>query len=214
MKPQLRSWLRRAHLWLGILVGLFLCLMGVTGGIVALRPQLAALLSPAAPNVGSCQEPDWNRAAREVTAYAHSEINRIYGPYGADTRYHFRMLTDRPNIYNHVIYDACAGRVLGSIDFGWMDWTVDLHHNLLAGRAGRQWAGAIGIAMLVSAAVCSSGCSPNRICAPLFALNPASLPGPLANFIAPSASSQPSSSRSKPSPACGSAFRKPCARCW
>ena len=139
------------HLWLGLIAGAFICLMGVTGGLVGLRPQIAALLSPAAPVHANCEAPpDWNRAARDITAFAQSEINRIYGPYGADTRFHFRMMTDRPAIYKHVIYDACAQRVLGSINFAWMDWTVDLHHNLLSGRTGRLWAGAIGIAMLLS----------------------------------------------------------------
>ncbi|SPE40950.1 membrane hypothetical protein [Candidatus Sulfopaludibacter sp. SbA3] len=125
--------------------------MGITGGLVALRPQIATLLSPPAPRSAGCgTPPDWNRAAREITAYSHSEINRIYGPSGSDTRWHFRVKTNQPAIYRHIVYDACAARVLGAIDLGWMDWTVDLHHNLLAGRSGRRWAGFIGIALLVS----------------------------------------------------------------
>jgi uncharacterized iron-regulated membrane protein len=124
--------------------------MGVTGGLVALRPQIATLLSPAAPATGNCVSPDWNRAAHDITALSGSEINRVYGPYGADTRYHFRMMTDEPAIYRHVIYDVCSARILGSINLAWMDWTVDLHHNLLAGKTGRMWAGMMGILMLVS----------------------------------------------------------------
>jgi uncharacterized iron-regulated membrane protein len=46
-----------------------------------------------------------------------------------------------------VIYDACAGAGLGSINLVWMDRVVDLHHNLLAGRTGRFWGGIIGIAL-------------------------------------------------------------------
>jgi uncharacterized iron-regulated membrane protein len=155
MKSALRKFTRWAHLWLGLITGIFICLMGVTGGLVGLRPQIATMLSPAPAAVASCEASlDWNRAAKEITGYAHAEINRVYGPYDApyskDPRYHFRMATENPIIFQHVIYDACAGRVLGSINFGWMDWTVDLHHNLLSGRTGRRWAGAIGIAMLVS----------------------------------------------------------------
>ena len=107
-------------------------------------------MSPAVENSAPCITPDWNRASRDIESFAHAEINRVYGPYGSDTRYHFRMETDHPPIYRHVIYDACAGKVLGEINLGWMDWTVDLHHNLLNGKAGRQWAGFIGILMLVS----------------------------------------------------------------
>jgi uncharacterized iron-regulated membrane protein len=125
--------------------------MGFTGGMVSLRPQISTLLSPAAALVANCQAPtDWNRAARDISAFAHSEIDRVYGPYGSDTRYQFRMTGDQPAVYKHVIYDACAGRILGSINLGWMDWTVDLHHNLLSGKTGRRWAGAIGVAFLLS----------------------------------------------------------------
>jgi uncharacterized iron-regulated membrane protein len=148
MQRRLRAVFRQVHVWLGLITGVFTVLMGFTGGIVALRPPLASWLSPS-PRVTSCKATDWDRAEREITAFAHSEINRVYGPYGNDTRYHFRMATDSPIIFQHVIYDACEGRVLGSIDYRWMDWTVDLHHNLLAGQTGRRWAGLIGILMLI-----------------------------------------------------------------
>jgi len=150
MQWGLRKFVRWMHLWVGLITGVFICLMGFTGGLVGLRPQIATLLSPPASHPATCKAPDWNRAGQDITAFAHSEINRVYGPYGSDTRWHLRMATDEPIIFKHVIYDACEGRVLGSINYAWMDWTVDLHHNLLAGRTGRRWAGAIGIVMLIS----------------------------------------------------------------
>lgn len=150
MKRKLRGIAVFAHLWVGLIAGIFISLMGFTGGIVALRPQIATLLSPAAPQTSGCQATDWNRAAEDVRAATHTEINRVYGPYGTDTRYHFRMMTGTPTIYRHVIYDACTGRVLGLIEMGWMDWLVDLHHNLLSGNTGRRWAGWMGVAMLLS----------------------------------------------------------------
>jgi uncharacterized iron-regulated membrane protein len=128
--PRLRKFVRAMHVWPGLAGGIFICLMGFTGGLVALRPQIATLLSPAPAQVATCVAPDWNRAAQEITAYAHSPVNRIYGPYGSDTRYHFRIATDRPIIFHHVIYDACSGRIHGSINMAWMDWTVDLHRAL------------------------------------------------------------------------------------
>jgi uncharacterized iron-regulated membrane protein len=151
MKTSLRKISRWAHIWLGLIAGVFICLMGFTGGLVGLRPQIATMLSPAAPKPASCGAPDWNRAANDISAFDHSEINRIYGPYDSDTRYHIRMATDNPILFHHLIYDTCSGRVLGSINMGWMDWTVDLHHNLLSGKTGRLWTGAIGLVMLFSA---------------------------------------------------------------
>lgn len=138
-----------SHVWLGLTAGVFICLMGFTGGLVALKRPIASLLSP--PASGPCVSAiDWDKAAGDIASFAHADINRVYGPLGADMRYHFRMATENPILFKHVIYDACAGRVLGSIEMAWMDWLVDLHHNLLNGRAGRRWTGAIGIAMLLS----------------------------------------------------------------
>lgn len=149
LKPSLRRFAVFAHLWPGLIAGIFICLMGFTGGIVGLRPQITSWLSRQ-PISANCAEPDWNRAAEDVTAVTHTAINRVYGPYGSDPRWHFRMMTGTPTIYKHVIYDACAGRVLGTVDLAWMDRTVDLHHNLLSGNTGRTWAGWMGVAMLVS----------------------------------------------------------------
>lgn len=147
----LRKTASRVHLWLGLAGGLLFCLMGLTGGIVAFRPQLASWLSPPSAYPQGCSTPmDWTRAEQQVTAFAHAPISRIYGPYEHDPRYHFRMATDQPILFTHVIYDACAGKVLGEISFQWMDWVVDLHHNLLSGRTGRNIAGVIGLALLVS----------------------------------------------------------------
>ena len=146
-----RKAVRWTHLWLGIIGGAFVCLMSVTGAIVTLRPQIAEWMSPASPQPAGCAGPvDWNRAEQQLRSYGHDEINRIYAFADGDPRYHVRIRTSRPAIYTHAIYDVCAGQVLGSIDLAWMDWTVDLHHNLLAGKAGRMWAGVIGIAFLIS----------------------------------------------------------------
>lgn len=145
----LRRFARFIHLWLGLITGLFICLMGFSGGLVALRPPLAVWMAPSARTT-NCVPVDWARAAREVSATTGTEINRIYGPLENDTRWHFRMATDQPIIFRHVIYDGCAAKVLGTVNLGWMDWTVDLHHNLLNGRLGRTWAGFIGILMLIS----------------------------------------------------------------
>ena len=136
---------------MGLVFGLLFCLMGITGCIVSLRPQIAAALSPAAQHPEGCGAPiDWNRAEKQVKEAAHSDINRIYAPDGRDPRWHFRVTTDRPVIYNHVIYDVCAGKVLGTVNLAWMDWTVDLHHNLLSGRTGRRIGGDIALLILVS----------------------------------------------------------------
>src|SRR6185437_15189233 len=44
IKSNLRRFTASAHLWIGLSAGAFICLMGVTGAIVSLRPQIASAL--------------------------------------------------------------------------------------------------------------------------------------------------------------------------
>jgi uncharacterized iron-regulated membrane protein len=124
--------------------------MGVTGTIVTFRPQIAALMSPAAVGAAGCREAtDWNQAEREIEGFAGSRINRVYFSDGGDPRVQLRMEGESEKIYNHVTYDGCAAKVLGRVNLGWMYWTVDLHHNLLAEHRGRWWVGVIGVVLLL-----------------------------------------------------------------
>ena len=150
-----RRSLRRAlifsHRWLGLLGGLFICILAVSGGIVTFRPQIASLLSPPQAKVASCApQVDWNQAEREIETFGKARINRVYAPTAPDTRYRFRMMTGQDSIYNHVIYDACAAKVVGTANLAWMDWMVDFHHNLRFERTGRTVAGWVGLMLFLS----------------------------------------------------------------
>jgi uncharacterized iron-regulated membrane protein len=150
-RRRFRKALSWSHRWLGFIAGVFFCTLAATGGLVAFRPQIASQLSPVAPSDVTCVSVvDWNRAEREIEQFAGSKINRIYAPTAPDTRYRFRMMTDEDAIFGHVIYDGCSAKVLGTASLGWMDWMVDFHHNLRAGRTGRIWGGWIGVALLAS----------------------------------------------------------------
>src|SRR5215475_6319803 len=147
MNSTLRKVSRVSHLWLGLIGGLFVCLMSVSGAVVTLRPLLAEWMSPASASHG-CASVDWDRAERQLVAFAHEPVNRIYTFSDGDPRIHVRIRTTTDAIFDHVIYDTCASQVLGTINLKWMDWLVDLHHNLLAGKTGRSIAGVFGIALL------------------------------------------------------------------
>lgn len=148
----LRQTLRSTHRWVGLAGGLFFCILAVTGGLVTFRPQIASLMSPPVAHDAPCiSRVDWDQAEHDVESFSQSRINRIYAPTAPDTRYRFRVMTDRDAIYRHVIYDACAGKVIGTANLAWMDWMVDFHHNLRFDRAGRQIGGWLGIVLLISA---------------------------------------------------------------
>jgi sulfite reductase (NADPH) flavoprotein alpha-component len=146
LKFNIRRFTAVSHLWLGLTTGAFICLMGVSGAIVAVRPQITIFLAPSAPRVATCQSAiDWNRAAQQVTKAANASPNRIYTL--ADARYLVRTDADAPSA-KYFVYDTCSGSVLGALNLSWLDWTIDLHHNLLFGKTGRSWTGAIAIVLL------------------------------------------------------------------
>ena len=147
----LRKILISLHTWGGLFGGIFIVILAFSGGVVTFRPQIANLLSPPPAQTTTCvTSVDWNRAEKEIEDFAHTRINRIYAPTGGDSRYRFRMMTDQDAIFSHVIYDACAAKVLGTANLAWMDWMVDFHHNLRAEHVGRFWAGWIGVLLLLS----------------------------------------------------------------
>lgn len=150
LRRKLRKVVYWSHRWIGLLGGVFICLLAISGGIVTFRPQIANLLSPAAVTGNCVAQVDWNQAEREIEAFGHSKINRVYAPAAPETRYRFRMMTAQNSIFDHLIYDGCAGKVTGTANLGWMDWLVDFHHNLRAEKAGRTAAGWIGLLLFLS----------------------------------------------------------------
>ena len=148
----LRAAIAWMHRWAGLAAGLLFCLMGITGTIVTFRPQIGLAMGPPRASVAQCRAVDWNQAQRELEATSGTPINRVYVPAPTDTdpRIHVRMTTPVDAIYTHLFYDACAGKVLGSANLQWLDWIVDLHHNVWAAHTGRLVVGAIGVALFLS----------------------------------------------------------------
>jgi hypothetical protein len=169
MKTQLRTITRCAHLWLGLTGGVFICLMGFTGGVAGLHPQITTLLSPAVPEVPACQSsPDWNVAARDIASYAHSEIYRIYGPYGSDSRYRFRMTTDC--LFRRSISTSSTTRVpvafrVPSISHGWTGQSICATSFLRERVVGYGPGSLVSRCSSAVSAACSCGCSQSPVSA-------------------------------------------------
>jgi uncharacterized iron-regulated membrane protein len=139
-----------SHRWLGLIAGVLFCVFGLTGSILVFRPQIENWFLPAPQRVAGCAGGiDWDRAAHDVEAFAHSPIERIHVPAAPDTRYRFRIGGSRDGgAHPQVIYDACSARISGVMNLPWLDWAVDLHHNLLLGRDGKWYAGWVGAGLL------------------------------------------------------------------
>jgi uncharacterized iron-regulated membrane protein len=145
----LRSWSATAHTWLGLTAGLLVSVLSISGVVIAFRPQIEDALGPKIASAQRCNglaDPD--RAAQSVSAYAPgAHIERIVFP--ADSESYWRLqISDARHVISRVAYDPCSAEVLGQVNVRWLDWLVDLHHNLLAGKTGRLVVGAFGIALL------------------------------------------------------------------
>lgn len=137
------SW-KAIHRWLGLTVGAFAVVLGITGTILAIDPVQQALQAPSAPG-----DLPVTTLLERVTSNVQGveEIRRL--PSGSVVVFSFAG--DQPTA-SYV--DPADGRVLGAWQASALPrWVKSLHRSLLLGDAGR-W-GAAGIA-LVMALLCVS----------------------------------------------------------
>ena len=143
--------LKTVHTWIGIIAGIFLSLISLTGSVILFRAEFerAALPSGAAttaPRTGI------DEAARQIARLRpHSRVRRVQMPSNSGDPYIFQIQSSGKRT-ERIACDASSGRVLGVIQGGFFDWMVDLHRNLLSGAAGRKVVGGVGIVLFALSA--------------------------------------------------------------
>ena len=155
-----QTWIRRVnfqiHLWVGIVLALYLIVIGVSGSILVLRIELGALTganpweSRRAPELRA----DITAVVRNLTThYPGFRIVSVTAPGKTEPNYIARLL-GRTQI--RVAVDAGTGEVLGDVKRGpaWLDIVEKLHVSLFASRTGRILNG-VGAAFLLL--ICISG---------------------------------------------------------
>jgi uncharacterized iron-regulated membrane protein len=147
--------MRKLHLWLGLVLGGLLALLGLTGSILAFYPEIDALLHPEIQVEGS-GPPDWDRALAtvrsaypektgpwrfEVTGKPGAIPARYYDP-PERAAYAFRPM---------MVWLSPGGEEVLRRDY-WgeyaMTFTYDLHYRLLLGKLGGEVLGWLGFALL------------------------------------------------------------------
>jgi uncharacterized iron-regulated membrane protein len=143
---RLRSTSRWVHTWFGIIFGSIVAVTCLTGSIVVFRqeadrpfrsegPVRNGILDAAALKIGQLQ-PD-------------ARVTRVRFPTRSNDPYVFQVLSADKRT-RRIAVDAASGQVLGEMaPVGWMEWTIDLHRNLLSGRAGRNAIGVVGILSVI-----------------------------------------------------------------
>jgi uncharacterized iron-regulated membrane protein len=149
-----RLWVFRIHLWAGLAAGLLLLVAGLSGALLVFSPELEPGASPAAAPVPGHLAVE-RLAAAAMAAHPGLRLADIrFDRHGNAIWFHLQGERPGPGAGPapdvHLMLDPASGRVLGEADrrSGIWRWLRELHHNLLAGRTGRQINGA-GAALLL-----------------------------------------------------------------
>jgi uncharacterized iron-regulated membrane protein len=150
LKRSLQQMLRTLHLWLGLIAGLFIVVMGISGVIVVFRPYIEGAAAPTvsggAVNLAVVEA---GLGAELTLLHTQARVTRIVFPESRTEPLLVQAETaDKQRMQFFV--DPASGTSLGAKPkIAWLDWTVNLHQNLLAGKTGRAVTGVIGAALFL-----------------------------------------------------------------
>lgn len=146
LSKRFRSVFRLIHTWLGITLGALLAITCVTGSVIVFHQEADRPFRAGVPSTAMSLD----GAAGEVTRFASgARVMRVRFPILPGDPYVFQVRSAGGQT-ERVALDGASGKVLGALpSVSWMEWMIDLHRNLLSGKAGRKIVGAVGILALV-----------------------------------------------------------------
>jgi len=156
LRPQqlaLRKVNFQLHLWIGIILTLYMVVIGLTGSILVFRPELEALCGLKPWQGMRTKAPVANLATvveNLKVAYPHSHIVSVDAPGPDEATFVADVVSRRGRV--KVACSPAEGRVLGEFPRKrtWMNVMLELHETLLIhpGSRGRMWNG-VGAASLL-----------------------------------------------------------------
>lgn len=139
--PQLLRWRRavvQLHLWIGLLLGLYIVVLSVSGSVSVLRPDVHRWFVPrTVPVEGTKLTGDALQEAVRRT-YPQYEVTNVFERRRPEAPVMVTLQRDGETVER--LFDPYSARDLGltypPITEA-MEWVVDLHDNLLTGTTGR-----------------------------------------------------------------------------
>lgn len=152
-----RKLLFQIHLWVGIGLGLYLFVIGVSGAAIVFIDEMEAALYSNLFHAadGSGEHAGVGKVMKEVkAAYPSQALVSIYPP--SKDRQTFMVYTREGEKYRAVFTHPVTAKVLGEVrpEKSFLRWLQDLHFNLLSGRTGRVVNGVGGMFLLL---LCTTG---------------------------------------------------------
>jgi uncharacterized iron-regulated membrane protein len=148
-----RRWLFQVHLWLGLILGPVVGVVGLTGAIVVFRYELNRITTPGTAYVAPQGERltiDELTARVQAARPADKLLQAGWGEAGPDNAWNFRA--ESPEGHRiHTFINQYTGEITGRDDYHekWMQWFFDLHAYLLAGDTGMFLNGFVGLAAVI-----------------------------------------------------------------
>ncbi len=146
----MRRALLKLHLWLGLIAGVYVVVISVTGAALVFRIDLQRaahphLFTPRA--AGPLADPI---AIMESVSRAYPD-QRLSGDDATTTgRPTYLAYVTSPKTFTTVLIDPVSAEVLGELpEQSWVRWLQDLHYDLLGGRTGRMINGAGAVAIVL-----------------------------------------------------------------
>jgi uncharacterized iron-regulated membrane protein len=150
-KLRVRAWLFQMHLWVGLVLGLVISVVGLTGAIVVFRVELNRLTTPGTAYV----RPAMKRLSLDelvARVQANRPLDRVRSvAFDGDPDIAWNVRTETPEGHRlHTFIDQYRGVITGQDDYSskWLQWIFDLHAYLLAGKQGEFLNGFVALAAL------------------------------------------------------------------
>jgi uncharacterized iron-regulated membrane protein len=151
---RLRAWLFQIHLWLGLVLGSVIAIVGLTGSIVVFRYEINRLTTPGTAYV----EPQGERLPLDrlidavKAARPGEDVRNVSFEADPDVAWNLRTQTkDGRRVHNYV--DQYRAIVTSQDDYStrWTQWLFDLHAYLLGGKTGEFLNGFVAVATMIMA---------------------------------------------------------------
>lgn len=143
MSPRFRNTLSWLHTWTGLILGLAIVMLAVTGAALVARPELDDVINAPLLRVPACAQPVALDRLTAIAEAAHpaSRLYAVEVTKAATSSVAFRFAD-----YDYVYVDPCRGAVLGIKNhyagvFGTMDWLHRFKFIAHGDGAGRSVAG-------------------------------------------------------------------------
>lgn len=148
----MRKVIGKIHLWLSLLVGIFIVLIGLTGSLLVLEPEINYMIHPDLYKVTESKKVTYQQALKNVShTYSKGKIDRVYTSNEPDARgvYLFHLIEGGKQ--QTIYVDPGTGQINGTLgDKAFFNIILDFHKSLLLENfKGENIVGIIGFLFFI-----------------------------------------------------------------